>query len=206
MKPDAKPIAEILRGIRSRGYQEKDADTFAAYCFFGDPQARLEFARPNRVNSERDMEFDRGISDGSGGVGENGDRKIWPAWNSDHGYARLAEYVASARTRSTVSGSALRWSTATRHSRTPATRAQALYELLREKGLTYDLEKRFTARVTQQVRDPWELLDDGHGTCLDFATTYATMCMASFVDVLLRPVLPHHAFVVLTPSSGSRSS
>ncbi len=43
LKPDAKPIAEILREIRSRGYQEKDADTFAAYCFFGDPQARLEF-------------------------------------------------------------------------------------------------------------------------------------------------------------------
>jgi CHAT domain-containing protein len=42
LKPDAKPIAEILREIRSRGYEERDADTFAAYCFFGDPQARLE--------------------------------------------------------------------------------------------------------------------------------------------------------------------
>jgi hypothetical protein len=39
---DAEPIAEILRDIRHRGYQAKDADTFAAYCFFGDPQARLE--------------------------------------------------------------------------------------------------------------------------------------------------------------------
>lgn len=47
LKSDAKPIAEILREIRSRGYQEKDADTFAAYCFFGDPQARLEFVDPS---------------------------------------------------------------------------------------------------------------------------------------------------------------
>lgn len=42
VKPDAESIAEILRMIRSRGYASKDADTFAAYCFFGDPLARLE--------------------------------------------------------------------------------------------------------------------------------------------------------------------
>jgi len=42
LKPDAKPLAEILQTIRRRGYEKKDADTYAAYCFFGDPQARLE--------------------------------------------------------------------------------------------------------------------------------------------------------------------
>ena len=42
LAPGADPIAEILRDIRARGYEEEDADTFAAYCFFGDPQARLE--------------------------------------------------------------------------------------------------------------------------------------------------------------------
>jgi hypothetical protein len=85
-------------------------------------------------------------------------------------------------------------------------RAAGLYELLREKQLIYVWEKRFTTRVTQQIRDPWELLDDGQGTCLDIATTYATMCMASFVNVLLAvipgSVHPGHAFVVLTPERG----
>ena len=42
LKPEAKSIAEILRRIRRRGYEKEDADTFAAYCFFGDPCARLE--------------------------------------------------------------------------------------------------------------------------------------------------------------------
>jgi hypothetical protein len=42
LEPDAEPLAEILRQIRRRGYQEENADTYAAYCFFGDPHARLE--------------------------------------------------------------------------------------------------------------------------------------------------------------------
>lgn len=42
LEKDAPPIAEILRGIRKRGYEQEDADTYAAYCFFGDPLARLE--------------------------------------------------------------------------------------------------------------------------------------------------------------------
>jgi hypothetical protein len=42
LKPKAEPLAAILQTIRRRGYEEKDADTYAAYCFFGDPQARLE--------------------------------------------------------------------------------------------------------------------------------------------------------------------
>jgi CHAT domain len=42
LKSDAKSIAEILRDIRRRGYEGENADTYAAYCFFGDPHARLE--------------------------------------------------------------------------------------------------------------------------------------------------------------------
>jgi len=42
VKPDAPSIASILRDIRRKGYEDKDADTFAAFCFYGDPNARLE--------------------------------------------------------------------------------------------------------------------------------------------------------------------
>lgn len=42
LKPEAEPVAEILRSIRARAYAEADADTYAAYAFFGDPLARLE--------------------------------------------------------------------------------------------------------------------------------------------------------------------
>lgn len=42
LKPDAKSLPAILQDIRRRGYEEEDADTYAAYCFFGDPYARLE--------------------------------------------------------------------------------------------------------------------------------------------------------------------
>lgn len=44
LKPKSKSLAEIFQRIRKRGYEEKDADTYAAYCFFGDPHARLELA------------------------------------------------------------------------------------------------------------------------------------------------------------------
>jgi CHAT domain len=42
LKPDAKSLPAILQDIRRRGYEKEDADTYAAYCFFGDPYARLE--------------------------------------------------------------------------------------------------------------------------------------------------------------------
>ena len=42
LRPGAKPVAEILRSIRARAYAEDDADTYAAYSFFGDPLAKLE--------------------------------------------------------------------------------------------------------------------------------------------------------------------
>jgi hypothetical protein len=37
------PLAEIVRDVRARTYNEPEAeDSFAAYCFFGDPHTRLE--------------------------------------------------------------------------------------------------------------------------------------------------------------------
>ncbi|WP_396917608.1 CHAT domain-containing protein [Mycolicibacterium sp.] len=36
------PIAEIVRRVRQRAYDDEDADTYAAYAFFGDPSAVLE--------------------------------------------------------------------------------------------------------------------------------------------------------------------
>jgi CHAT domain len=42
LAPGAQPVATVLRDIRKRAYEAEDADTYAAYCFFGDPLARLE--------------------------------------------------------------------------------------------------------------------------------------------------------------------
>jgi hypothetical protein len=35
----ATPFADILRGLRSRAYADNGADSYAAYCFYGDPNA-----------------------------------------------------------------------------------------------------------------------------------------------------------------------
>jgi hypothetical protein len=42
LRPGSPPVAEILRTMRSRAYAGQDADSYAAYAFFGDPTARLE--------------------------------------------------------------------------------------------------------------------------------------------------------------------
>jgi hypothetical protein len=42
LQPGSPPVAEILRRMRNRAYAEQDADSYAAYAFFGDPTARLE--------------------------------------------------------------------------------------------------------------------------------------------------------------------
>jgi len=146
-----------------------------------------------------------GESSGEDGKkGSGGNRRAWPAWSSRRGYRRLAEYVAVP---DALAGLRLGVEMVEDEERSETElrleRAAALFDLLRERELIYVWEKRFTTTVTQQVRDPWELLADYQGTCLDFATTYATMCMASYVNVLLAVVpggvQPGHAFVVLTP-------
>jgi hypothetical protein len=42
LERDAPPLAEILRAVRQTAYERDDSDTYAAYCFFGDPLTRLE--------------------------------------------------------------------------------------------------------------------------------------------------------------------
>jgi CHAT domain-containing protein len=41
LKEPARPFADILRAIRARAYDEANPleDSYAAYCFYGDPQA-----------------------------------------------------------------------------------------------------------------------------------------------------------------------
>jgi hypothetical protein len=122
---------------------------------------------------------------------------VWPAWSERDGYAPLAEYVAQPDALDDLRLPGLEIPESDDAQQREG-RAEELYELLREQNVKYAREKRFVAETTQQVRSPRELVDVKLGTCLDFATTYATMCMDSWVNVLLA-VVPNHAFVVLTP-------
>lgn len=139
--------------------------------------------------------------DDSGGTTPRPGPVVWPAWSKERGYACLAEYVGG---HDALAGLDLEVEMVVEKGREVElreARAEELYELLRAKQVKYGWEKRFVVETTQQIRDPWELVNDKQGTCLDFATTYATMCMDAFVNVLLA-VVPHHAFVVLTPKRG----
>lgn len=58
--------------------------------------------------------------------------------------------------------------------------------------------------IRQRIRHPWLLVHGRQGTCLDFATTYAAMCLEASIPPLLALSLnpdqqAGHAFVVLTP-------
>jgi hypothetical protein len=123
---------------------------------------------------------------------------VWPAWNASLGRAQLAEYVAVPDALADLDLAVGMGDGAGDSAKRREARAEELYELLQAKEVRYAWEKRLVAETTQQVRSPKELVDDKLGTCLDFATTYATMCMASWVNVLLAEI-PYHAFVVLTP-------
>ena len=124
------------------------------------------------------------------------DLEPWPAWSSFRGYARLAEYVGSMNALDGLGLGPVEMV----HDEESSRRAAELYELLHNKKLAYLYEKRLITSEAQHIRDPWGVLDDRGGTCLDLATTYATMCMASYVDVLLAVIPAGHAFVVLASS------
>lgn len=78
--------------------------------------------------------------------------------------------------------------------------AARLYELLRARGIGYALEPYLHKHGEQAIRDPWLLLKNELGTCIDFATTYAAMCLEATVRPLLA-VTDVHAVVVIAPSS-----
>ncbi len=73
-----------------------------------------------------------------------------------------------------------------------------LYKLLQDQSIGYAPEPHLPKTGTQMIRDPWLLMRTKVGTCVDFATTYAAMCL----DVAARPLLgvtDHHAFVLIAP-------
>lgn len=37
----ARPFADILREIRAKAYAQNGEDTYAAYCWYGDPETAL---------------------------------------------------------------------------------------------------------------------------------------------------------------------
>jgi hypothetical protein len=128
---------------------------------------------------------------------------VWDAWNAAAGYARLAEYVAVTDAVDDLDLLVGIGKGRGGKAEAPRARAAKLYRLLQKKQVSYAWEKRFVPATTQQVRPPQELVETQLGTCLDFATTYATMCTASHVNVMLAEVTGH-AFVVLTPRRDAR--
>ncbi len=117
----------------------------------------------------------------------------WETWDRvDGGYANLAHYVAPNALRGLgLAGS--REETAADEDI-----AEHLYELLRDRHIEPALEPWVVASGTQEIRDPRLLLQDGVGSCIDLASTYAAMCLEAKVGVLLA-ITENHAFVILTP-------
>ncbi len=76
--------------------------------------------------------------------------------------------------------------------------AARLYSLLRARAIGYALEPYLHKHGEQLIRDPWLLLKNEVGTCIDFATTYAAMCLEATIRPLLA-VTDEHAFVVIAP-------
>lgn len=76
--------------------------------------------------------------------------------------------------------------------------ARRAYERLREQRIGYQHERRLVQGRMQEIRDPQLLLRDQVGSCIDFATTFAGMCLAAHVNVLLA-ITVEHAFVLLVP-------
>jgi hypothetical protein len=76
--------------------------------------------------------------------------------------------------------------------------AKRVYARLHEQGLGYQHERRLVDSRMQAIRDPQLLLRDKVGSCIDLATTFAGMCLAAHVSVLLA-ITDDHAFVLLVP-------
>jgi hypothetical protein len=116
----------------------------------------------------------------------------WESWNRvTEGHATLARYVAPAALRSLrLAGSY--------DEQGPVERvAEQLFERLRAQNIKPAAEPRVADRGVQLIRDPRLLLQDGVGTCLDMATTYASMLDEAQIGTLLA-VTRDHAFVVAT--------
>jgi hypothetical protein len=126
---------------------------------------------------------------------------FWPVWAYDSGFSMLARYVAPRAVAS--AGSDLIAGLSEEEEQLSAEeqdrmRAMRLYERLRGKKITYGLEPWASEEGVQQIRHPWWLLSDRHGTCVDIAATYAAMCLQEQVGAMLA-VTGDHAFVAFQP-------
>jgi hypothetical protein len=83
-----------------------------------------------------------------------------------------------------------------------------LYERLARQPVAFWREPWLPGQAGQRIRHPWLLVHGRAGTCLDFATTYAAMCL----DATLPPLLAmtwgratgQHVFVIATPGRKMR--
>ena len=129
------------------------------------------------------------------------DPNFWPVWKFESGRAALSRYVAP---RALPQGEGLVASLTKAEEgglsveRRDELLVERLYERFVAKEIRYGKEPWASTEGVQQIRHPWWLLADKHGTCVDLATTFAGMC----VDAGLRTLLVltgKHAFVAVRP-------
>lgn len=137
----------------------------------------------------------------SGGSPPEENLHFWPVWEFESGFATLARYVAPQAVASAGADLSVELSDE-EEDLAPAERdrlrAERLFGRLREKRIRYGLEPWASREGVQQIRHPWWLLSDRHGTCVDVAATYAAMCLQEQVGAMLA-IAGDHAFVVFQP-------
>ncbi|HEX2265909.1 MAG TPA: hypothetical protein VHH14_06480, partial [Solirubrobacterales bacterium] len=129
------------------------------------------------------------------------DLDFWPVWEVESGRAKLAPYVAP-RAVALEFGLSVELSKEEEEDKGWAEvdrlRVERLFERLREREIGYGDEAWASREGVQQIRHPWWLLNDRHGTCVDVAATYAGMCLQAQTAAMLA-VTDDHAFVVVVP-------
>ena len=127
--------------------------------------------------------------------------QLWPRWSPGDDPSPVAAYVSSLALRGSglATGGAMQVREGLEDDDGDRAVAEHLYELLRGRRIRYALDPYIPpAAEFQQVRDPGWMVQDRIGTCIDLATTFASMC----VDAKIAPfiVIGHgHASVVLAP-------
>jgi len=131
---------------------------------------------------------------------ESDAKRFWPVWDRrETRPAELAAYVSQLAVRGLGLVSDRRDLRDLDPREADSAMAERLYLTLRERRLGYALEPWADSRTRQQIRDPrWLVATDRWGTCIDFAATYAAMCLEARIGSLLA-IVSGHAFVVITP-------
>lgn len=130
---------------------------------------------------------------------------FWPVWEFDSGWAALSRYVApNALPREaelTVGLTVEEEETLPREGQDKLL-TQRLYERFLAKKIGYGREPWASREGVQQIRHPWWLFEDRHGTCIDLATTFAAMCLNAHLRTLL-VLTETHALVAVRPGWSS---